>query len=384
MSLEPKTDLAIQTLENLAITEFRARSMRDEGAGLYPIENLKAIYDLGLWHSTVSKEYGGLDGSLLGKNPGLFLELLRIIAKGDAATAHCFQLHNHGMWSLESVATPEQKERFLKPLASRFSICAGVGSEPGRVNMYEMKTKARKVDGGWVINGVKNFATNGGHADFVTIAAALDGNEGAGTNLTLIIEPNTPGVTWIDDWYRPNGMKLARSPLVKLEEVFVPDINLLGDPGRYKNERWQGRYHLGFAANYLGGAEGVYEWYLDYAKTRGRTGNPLVQLRTGEMKIKLDAARALFRHAIRAWQKDDVVEAELISMAAKTTAAQVAFDISRQVVYTAGATAQFEEHPLGYFLRNIETHVVHAGHDRTAQIIGQAQLGEVFDSTLQR
>ncbi|MNE56338.1 hypothetical protein D3C80_1512380 [compost metagenome] len=71
-------------------------------------------------------------------------------------------------------------------------------------------------------------------------------------------------------------------------------------------------------------------------------------------------------------------------MSAKSTAARAAFNALQSVLLSAGATAQFDEHPLGRTARNIETFVVHAGHDRTAQIIGQSLLGTAFDSTLQR
>jgi alkylation response protein AidB-like acyl-CoA dehydrogenase len=107
-------------------------------------------------------------------------------------------------------------------------------------------------------------------------------------------------------------------------------------------------------------------------------------LRVGEVKMQMDAAAAMFDSAVQGWRSADVVQAELRSMSAKSTAARTAFNTLQSVLYSAGATAQFEEHPLGRTARNIETFVVHAGHDRTAQIIGQAQLGATFDSTLQR
>ena len=71
-------------------------------------------------------------------------------------------------------------------------------------------------------------------------------------------------------------------------------------------------------------------------------------------------------------------------MSAKSAAAHAAFKLTQAVIHACGATAQFDEHPLGRYVRDLETHVLHAGHDRTAQILGQADLGEVFDSTLQR
>ena len=79
-----------------------------------------------------------------------------------------------------------------------------------------------------------------------------------------------------------------------------------------------------------------------------------------------------------------MVEAELLSMAAKYTTAKVAMEVCQMVTQHAGSTALFEEFPLGRAITNVQTHIQHAGHDRTAQIIGQSALGQDFDSTLQR
>lgn len=372
-------------LRELVATEFRERGAQAEQQGIVPLDNLKALHELGLWHASASTARGGLGGALTGEDPGRFLKLLRIVCGGDSPTGHCFQLHNHALWQLEAISTPEQIERFLKPNLEKFSVFAAVGSEPGRVNMYEMKTRARKVDGGWLINGVKNFVTNGTVADIIITSVALEGAENYFDNLQMmLIEPGMEGVSFDDDWYRPHGMRTARSPIMKLDNVFVPDIHALGEPGAFARQRWQGRFHLGFAANYLGSIEGIYEWFLGYMRDRKKGGDAVTQLRAGEMRIVLDGAAALFEKAIDAWQHAPVVDAELLSISAKSAAARAAFNVVQQILYTAGATAQFEEHPLGRSIRNLETHVVHAGHDRTAQILGQAALGATFDSTLQR
>jgi len=364
---------------------FRARGAQADRDGVVPVESLQALHAQGFWHLTHSAALGGPDGNLLGQRPDLFLNVLREICRADGPTGHSFQLHNHALWQLETIGTPEQIENIVKPALRRFSVFAAVGSEPGRVNMYEMKTRAQRVDGGWLVNGVKNFVTNGTVADLIITSVALDGVEGYFDNLQmLLIDRNMPGVSWDDDWYRPHGMRAARSPIMRLENVFVPDSHVLGEPGTFARQRWQGRFHLGFAANYLGSIEGLYDWFLDYQRQRNKAGDPYTQLRVGEAKLRLDAAAALFDKAIDGWHHGDVVPAELGSMSAKSTAARAAYEVLQTIFYSAGATAQFEEHPLGRTARNIETFVVHAGHDRTAQIIGQAQLGATFDSTLQR
>ncbi len=71
-------------------------------------------------------------------------------------------------------------------------------------------------------------------------------------------------------------------------------------------------------------------------------------------------------------------------MSAKSMAGHVAFELSHKIIHAAGSTSLFDEFPLSRSIRDLETHVLHAGHDRTAQIIGQSELGETFDSTLQR
>ncbi len=386
--LDPEVVLTADTLNELdrhAVAVFRARAAANEAAERLPLENLREIFDRGLLHATVSRENGGLDGSLLGADPALFLQLLRTICHGDAATGHCFQVHNHAFWLLESLATPAQVERFVRPLAARFSLLATVGSEPGRVDMYKFATKARRVEGGWRVSGVKNFATNAPAADLIIAFAAIEGVDDYFQNhLMLLIEPGMAGVAIEDDWYRPSGMRAARSSVIRLDDVLVPDLHVLGQPGDYPRGRWQGRMHLGFAANYLGTSEGLFDWYVAYARARGKAASEVTQLRVGEMRIVLDGARALFAQAIPAWGRGDVVAAELAAMSAKSAAAHAAFEIVHKVIHGAGATAQFDEHPLGRIVRDLQTHVIHAGHDRTAQILGQAALGEAFDSTLQR
>lgn len=375
---------AFATLRSLG-PQFATQGARADEAGVIPEDNLRALHAAGLFNVTHSASLAGPDGSLLGEAPDLFLQMLRTICRYDNATGHCFQLHNHALWQLEQIGTPYQIDRYVRPALEKFSVFSAVGSEPNRVNMYEMKTRATRVDGGWLVNGVKNFVTNGTVADVILVSVAVEGPATFPDNLQmLIVERDQPGVSWDDDWYRPHGMRSARSPIMRLDNVFVPFEHALGEPGTFARQRWQGRFHLGFAANYLGTAEGLFDWFVQYMRERNKSQDGLAQLRIGEVKMRLDAAAALFDAAVLRWKHRPVVEAELRAMSAKSNAAHVAFDSLQTVFLSAGATAQFDHHPLGRIARNIETFVVHAGHDRTAQIIGQAQLGAAFDSTLQR
>lgn len=375
----------MKALRQLAITKFRARGRGYDEDCSMPVENINELHEGGWLMTTVSPELGGKGSNLETDDPATYLQAQRTIAQGCAGTAHCYQVTNHTAWCLEKAGTPRQKEKFLAPMRKKPFLGAFVGSEPKRKHMYQLTTTAKRVDGGYIVNGEKNYATNAAIMGFAIIFAAIEGVEDYNLNhQMLIIEPDMPGVSMDHTWYRPNGMRAAPSPIIYLKDVFVPDENVLGQPGDYPRQRWQGKFHLGFTATYLGAAEGMYDWYLDYVRGRGRGKDGLIQLRTGEMKVSLDAARALFHQAIVSWKTKPVVEAELISMSAKSMAGHVAFELSHKIIHAAGSTSLFDEFPLSRSIRDLETHVLHAGHDRTAQIIGQSQLGETFDSTLQR
>jgi alkylation response protein AidB-like acyl-CoA dehydrogenase len=376
----------IQKLEELALKNFRPRGRDYDARSVMPSENIRELHDHGWLTTTLSKELGGRGSNVdSDEDPSTFLQGLRVIARGCSGTAHCYQVTNHTAWAVEALGTEDQRERYLKPMFERPFLGSFVGSEAKRKHMYMMNTTARKVDGGYIVRGEKNYATNGSDLGFAIIFAAIEGVEDFLENhIMLIIEPSMEGVTIDTSWYRPAGMRAADSPVITLNDVFVPDANVLGNPGDYPRKRWQGKFHLGFAANYLGTTEGMYNWYREYIVGRGRGNSELIQMRTGEMKIALQSAESIFHDAIRAYRTRPIVEAELLAMSAKSIAAEVAFDLSHKIIHAAGSTALFDEFPLSRYIRDLETHVLHAGHDRTAQIVGQSELAQEFDSTLQR
>ena len=307
------------------------------------------------------------------------------MARASPGTAHCMQVQNHVAWAIDEIGTEQQRELFLAPMMKSMKLSSFVGSEAGRKHMYVLKTTAKAVDGGYVVNGNKNYATNGFEDGLAIIFASIEGEtDYFKSHLMVIIEPGMEGLGVNHDWYRPTGMRVCPSPEIYLDNVFVPHTHVLGEPGAYPKGRWQGRFHLGFTANYLGAIEGAYAWVLQNLKERGRGKDPLVQLRIGEAQTMLHGAQVMFEDAIASWTQGDVLAAELTSMKAKSICAHTALTLSQSLIMLAGSTALFDEFPLGRLVRDLNTHILHVGHDRTAQIIGAAAMGEVFDSTLQR
>ncbi len=375
----------LQELNEHVQTTFRPRERALHDDCAMPLENLEDLYQRGLLTATVRREHGGLGSNVMSDDPATFLQAIRTVARASPGTAHCMQVQNHVAWAVDAIGTDRQREKFIQPMLDHMSVSSFVGSEANRKHMYVLRTTAKKVDGGYLVNGNKNYATNGYENGCAIVFASIEGEtEYLKSHLMVIVEPGMDGLAINHDWYRPTGMRVCPSPELYLDNVFCDEDHVLGEPGVYPKGRWQGRFHLGFAANYLGAIEGAYQWTIEGLKARGKGKDAFMQLRTGECEIALFGARTAFERAIDVWREGDVQKAELASMKAKAICAHAALKVKEQLIMLAGSTALFDEFPLGRLIRDLDTHILHVGHDRTAQIVGASELGESFDSTLQR
>lgn len=378
-------DLA--ALRQLAQTRFAPRERALHEAAALPLENLRELHDGGWLRLTLPESLGGADSRLGTGEAATYLQAIRTVARVSPGTAHCLQVHNHAVWTVLEAGTPEQHARFLAPLRHGLSLFSFIGSEPGLApGAARFQTSATPHAGGLRVHGRKQYATNGVARGYGIVFTSLDGVEGMAANHQMVIvEPGMPGVAQDDNWYAPSGMRVAASPQIRLDQVEVPASHVLGQPGEYLRGRWQGRFHLGFTANYLGMGEGILHWSLAWLRQfPERVADPFVQAHVGEVTAALQAAAAALDHAIAAWRQPDVPQAELLSMAAKSTCAQAAVLAADTLGRLTGSTALFDDHPLGRLIRDLKTHILHVGHDRTHQTIGAAALGQAFDSTRQR
>ncbi|REE93219.1 alkylation response protein AidB-like acyl-CoA dehydrogenase [Cupriavidus plantarum] len=382
---DSRPDLA--ALRHLVETRFAAREAVSHEHAALPLDNLRELHDGGWLRLTLPASLGGVDSRLGTDDPGTYLHAIRTIARVSPGTAHCLQVHNHALWTVWETGTPAQHARFLAPQRGALSLFAFLGSEPGLApGSPRYQTTAVADADGFRVSGVKQYATNGIAHGYGLVFASIEGPDGLIHNQQMVlVEPSMAGVTQVGGWYRPTGMRVAESPQVRLDDVRVPASHVLGRPGDYVRGRWQGRFHLGFAANYLGMGEGIAGWATRWLREfPERVADPFVQAHVGEVQVALQAAAASLDHAIATWRDGDVQRAELTSMAAKSTCAQAAMLAAETMGRLTGSTALFDNHPLGRLIRDLHTHVLHVGHDRTHQTIGAAALGQAFDSTRQR
>jgi alkylation response protein AidB-like acyl-CoA dehydrogenase len=382
-SLNAEEQWVLDTAMSLVPT-LAARAGRYDADLMAPEEDLEDMRKSGLLTLPIPKKYGGRgSGWFDGANPFPYLLAIRTLALGNPVTAHFFQVHCHAMQAFFPSATPEQIERLVPEFlqGAMMTFCA---SEPGRAvrGQYNMGCSARRVDGGYVVNGLKNYCTLATVAKYHGISVGIEGQAGPESYLRVLIPTDHPGAEIDLDWWQPVGMRGCLSPIVRFHDVFVPHADVLGAPGDYLTHRWQSRFHLGFTSNFVGSSDAIMRFAADYLRDKGTAQHPYTQLRVGEAKIMYDAAEALWLRAIGTWQAGDIARAEVISNEAKHMAMETVKYVLDKCGSVCGSTVMFERFPLQRYMRDMAFHTLHDSLDRASQITGQALLGVEYDPTV--
>jgi len=354
----------------------------DERAEL-PIQNMRDFHDAGLSGLTISEDLGGLGSGAMGNDPLLYLIAIEQTARYCMSTAHSLHIHCHGAHLVDKICNDEQRKNILTPVIERGALLNATGSEPGRTSrgLYNLVTIADRVDGGYVVNGNKNYASLADVVDFNIIFAGIRDKAPAEGHIGLCIPRGTPGLTIPANSWNPMGMRAAVSPNILLENCFVSDDYVMGEPGVFPRERWQARFHLGFAAQYLGGSEGIFDYLTDYLPKRGVASDSYAQLRLGEIRIGIDSVRWLIYRAAWLWKMKRIAEAELFSMTAKHRAIENAVMVMDKGAQIAGSSAFHAKSPLARSFRDLRVQTLHENLDKTAATIGKFHLGQEFDTT---
>lgn len=378
----PKQREIYETVGELGRARFAKRAAQYDADAVTPVENLKDLVNAGYAGAALREDLGGLGGGALGKDPLASLLVVEQTARYCLSTAQCIHIHFNASHRLDQIGTPEQRERLLRPIVEEGKLINSTGSEPGRTarGLYNLQTVAEKVSGGWIVNGVKNYATLADVVHYNTIAAVAKDVPAPGGHLMLAIKQGAEGFRIEPGSWNPIGMRASFSPVVTLKDVFVPEQDQIGALGESATGRWQAKSHLSFAAQYIGGAEGLFDLLTEYLPQRGTAGDSFTQMRLGEIRIAIDAARWLTYRAAWLWPRD-VAAAELFSMNAKhqaISAAVLAVDRGCQI---AGSSALNADSAIARFVRDLRYQTLHENFDKTAGTIGKFHLGQAYDVT---
>ncbi|WP_340151215.1 acyl-CoA dehydrogenase family protein [uncultured Sneathiella sp.] len=381
--LSPAQREVYEIVGELGRSKFSARANEYDRNATTPIENLRDMGDQGLLKLTIAKDRGGMGSGALGEDPLLYLIAVEQTARYCLGTAQCLHIHCHGAHYVDNVCTDAQRDVICSDVVENGALLNATGSEPGRTRrgLYTLTTEAVRTDGGYVLNGMKNYATLAAEASYNVIFAGQPDKDPVGGHIGVAVPKGTEGLEVIEGSWDPMGMRAATSPNIELKDCFVPDDFVLGEPGVYPHNRWQAKFHLSFAAQYLGAAEGIFDFLTDYLPKRGTASDPYTQLRAGEIRIGIESTRWMIYRGAWLWTQGDEVAAELYSMQAKYRAIEGAVIAMDKAAQIAGSSAFLNSMPMPRYFRDLRIHTLHENLDKTAKTVGAHCLGEEFDTT---
>jgi alkylation response protein AidB-like acyl-CoA dehydrogenase len=360
---------------------------RHDGEYSVPMETMEALHRNGVLNLCIDKKLGGAGtGMLNGVDPLAYLLVIEELARADMSAAHCFQIQAHTCQLFTIAGTDDQKDRYLAPAFQRGTLFSWTGSEPGRTALGQnnLISDPTRNDGGYRLNGTKNFATLANVAAWNVIAVTVAGMTSPENFLLVAVPREARGFTVDTAWWRPTGMRGAVSPRLELHDIQVPERDVIQGPGFYPKSQFGARLHLGFAANHLGAAQGLFDFAVDYLPKRGTAGNPHSQRALGEMRMQIEAARQMIYTAAQMWEGKAAEGAAEYALMAKLFAISMAEWMVDETIRIVGSTALLEQYPVNRFVRDIHVHSTHANLHNTAQAIGRGALKMNFDATAQQ
>jgi alkylation response protein AidB-like acyl-CoA dehydrogenase len=362
---------------------FAERAAMHDRDGTFPYDNYADLADAGILRLTVPQELGGLGAEL-----GDVLAVLERLASGDGSTALAATMHISpvGQWAEVWRRTGDERlAGMLRRAAEGSLVWAALTAETGvRNTMTDSRTTAKRVDGGFVIDGRKIFATNSAVAtDFSTTARYEDAE---GPRLLLCQVSMAQDGVRIHPTWNALGMRATRSDDVEFTDVFVPDERVVhslpvGSLDRRVLETVWSWAMPCFGAVYTGVAAGALDWTVQRMVRGGRAEDPVVQDIVGDCRIRLETSRAVLqRHA------DDVrhgrisaggVQAGVARCATvKYVAATNATHVVQRLVDLVGGPAFSKDFPFERMWRDVQAGpIMPMGNLAARRIVGAAALG---------
>src|SRR5918992_734970 len=360
-------------------------------AAQFPAEDFDDLFAAGLHAPTVPREYGGLGvGPMSGDALTLWL-MTKELAKADLSLGRCWEGHANALALIDAMAAPDQKAAWFAGVVGRGEKWVAWSGEPQAPKPGEKRrfgTTVTRGDGGWVVNGTKVFATSATGAQWAILFVNLAGPGGAKhaegdpeALMMLACDLSDPSVTVDDSWWDPIGMRATVSHLVKFDDTFLPDANVIGAPGMFLREGWKTAFIPHYAASFLGGAEGAYEYAVEYVMRQGKAADPYVQQRVGSMAVNVESGLLWLRHVARMWDTGRHEEARLAGSRARHVIEHLALETVDHCIRACGARSLVRPSPVERILRDLTFYVRHDNDDHVLATIGRALLGQTHDAS---
>jgi alkylation response protein AidB-like acyl-CoA dehydrogenase len=367
--------LAVQeAARNFAQNELLPGVIERDTHQKFPTEEIKKMAALGFMGMMVDPKYNGG-----GMDTISYVLAMEEISKVDASVSVCMSVNNSLVcWGLEKYGSEEQKERYLKPLAEN-GIGAFCLSEPeAGSDATSQRTTAEDKGDYYLLNGTKNWITNGNSASVYIVIAQTDAaKKHKGIN-ALIVEKGMPGLV-VGKKEDKMGIRGSDTHSLMFTDVKVPKANRIGDEGfgfSFAMSTLNGG-RIGIASQALGISSGAYELALKYSKERKAFGKNLsehqaIQFKLADMATKIDAARLLVHQA--AWLKDQKKDFVKAAAMAKLYASQIAQEVTTEAVQIHGGYGYVKEYHVERMMRDAKITQIYEGTTEIQKMVISREL----------
>ncbi len=341
----------------------------------FPTEQIKKMGELGFMGMMVDPKYngGGMDSVS-------YVLAMEEISKIDASASVCMSVNNSLVcWGLEKYGSEEQKQKYLKRLATGEVVGAFCLSEPeAGSDATSQRTTAEDKGDHYLLNGTKNWITNGNSASvYLVIAQTHPEKKHKGIN-ALIVEKGMPGFV-VGKKEDKMGIRGSDTHSLMFTDVKVPKANRIGEEGfgfSFAMTTLNGG-RIGIASQALGIASGAYELALKYSKERKAFGKELsqhqaIQFKLADMATKIDAARLLVWQA--AYLKDQQKDFVKAAAQAKLFASQIAQEVTTEAVQVHGGYGYVKEYHVERLMRDAKITQIYEGTTEIQKLVISREL----------
>ncbi|MHA7843403.1 MAG: acyl-CoA dehydrogenase [Winogradskyella sp.] len=355
---------------DFAQTELLPGVIERDNTQTFPDELVRKMGELGFMGIMVDPKYGGS-----GMDAISYVLIMEELSKIDASASVMVSVNNSLVcYGLEAFGTEEQKQKYLTKLATGEQIGAFCLSEPeAGSDATSQKTTAIDMGDHYVINGTKNWITNGGRSDVYLVVAQTDREKGHKGINAFIVEKGTPGFD-IGPKEDKLGIRGSDTHTLQFNDVKVPKENRIGEDGfgfKFAMKTLSGG-RIGIAAQALGIASGAYELALKYSKERKAFGTEIcnhqaIAFKLADMYTEIEAARMLVMKA--AWDKDQGNNYDMSSAMAKLYASKVAMEQTVEAVQIHGGNGFVKEYHVERLMRDAKITQIYEGTSEIQKIV---------------
>ncbi|WP_301107417.1 acyl-CoA dehydrogenase family protein [Sporosarcina sp.] len=344
--------------------------------GKFPLDIFKKLSQMGMMGLPFPEDYGGAGADTIS-----FAIVTEELSRACASTGITYSAHiSLGGAPLHLFGTEQQKRDYLTPICTGETLGAFGLTEPNAgSDAGGTETTAVRKDGKYIINGSKVYITNASYANHLALTAVTGRKDGQKEISAIIVPTSVEGFTIIDN-YEKMGLHASNTTELVLDQVIVPEENLLGERGKGFQQFLVtldgGR--IGIGAMAVGIAQAAYERALSYSKERKQFGKSLssfqiTQFKLADMAMKIELARNMVYKA--AWLKDQGRKFTKEASMCKLYASEIAMEIANEAIQIHGGYGYMREYEVERYLRDAKLLEIGEGTSEVQRMVIARQIG---------